>query len=78
MYEMLRKKGKATQHNRKKQHNTTRPYFSKKKLPRVGFEPMTVRLLGLRSYMYQLCMYTVLEVARQLTCMKCTCCTCNY
>ena len=33
IHEMLRKKGKATQHNRKtKQHNTTRPrqYFSKK------------------------------------------------
>ena len=36
---MLRKKGKATQHNRKtKQHNTTRPrqYFSKKKAASGG------------------------------------------
>ena len=47
---MLRKKGKATQHDRKKnQRNTTRPrqvFFREKKLPRVRFEPMTVRLLG--------------------------------
>ena len=52
---------KARQHNTTErqsnttQHNTTRPrqLFSKKtkkKLPRVGFEPTTVRLLGVRSY----------------------------
>ena len=48
IHEMLRKKGKATQHNRKtKQHNTTCPrqYFQSKKLPQVGLEPTTVRLL---------------------------------
>ena len=48
--QILRKKGKATQHNRKtKQYNTTRPrqvFFKDKKLPRVGFEPTTVSLLG--------------------------------
>ena len=42
IHEMLRKK--------ERQSNTTQlaqgSYFSKKKLPRVGFEPMTVRLLG--------------------------------
>ena len=50
-----RKEGKATQHNRKtKQHNTTQlaqdSCFQRKKLPRVEFEPTTVRLLGVRSY----------------------------
>ena len=45
--EMLRKKGKATQHNRKtKQYNTTCPRQLEKKLPRVGFEPTTIHLLG--------------------------------
>ena len=39
------------QHNTtERQSNTTQlaqgSYFSKKKLPRVGFEPTTVRLLG--------------------------------
>ena len=47
-----RKEGKATQHNGKtKQHITTQlSYFQRKKMPRVGFEPMTMRLLGVRSY----------------------------
>ena len=44
IHEMLRKKGKATQHNRKtKQHNTTQPrqlFF--KELPRVGHTYMLV------------------------------------
>ena len=48
IHEMLREKDKATEHNRKTK--TTQlaqgSYFSKKKLPRVGFEPTTVRLLG--------------------------------
>ena len=48
-----RRQGNTTQHNTT-QHNTTQlaqdSYFSKKKLPRVGFEPTTVRLLGVCSY----------------------------
>ena len=47
---MLRKKGKAIQHNRKKQatqHNSPKAvFFKEKRLPQVGLEPTTVRLLG--------------------------------
>ena len=41
IHEMLRKKDKATQHNSPKA-----VFFKEKKLPRVGLEPTTVRLLG--------------------------------
>ena len=59
---MLRKKGKATQHNRKtKQHNTTRPrqYFSKKKAASGGTRTHDRLLARRRSisllYMLMLC-----------------------
>ena len=58
IHEMLRKKGKATQHNRKtKQHNTTRPrqYFSKKKAASGGTRTHD-RLLARR--MYDITVYT--------------------
>ena len=50
-----RRQGNTTQQKDKaKQHNTTQlaqdSYFQRKKLPRVGFEPTSVRLLGVRSY----------------------------
>ena len=53
IHEMLRKKGKATQHNRKtKQHNTTRPrqYFSKKKAVSGGTRTHDRPLARRRSY----------------------------
>ena len=53
IHEMLRKKGKATQHNRKtKQHNTTRPrqYFSKKKAASGGTRTHDRLLARRRSY----------------------------
>ena len=52
IHEMLRKKERKTRqhHTTERQSNTTQlaqdSYFSKKKLPRVGFEPTTVSLLG--------------------------------
>ena len=42
-HEMLRKKGKATQHDR----TCPRQLFFKEKTASVGFEPTTVRLLGI-------------------------------
>ena len=53
IHETLRKK--ARQHNitERKSHTTQLAqdsYFSRKKLPRVGLEPTTVCLLGVRSY----------------------------
>ena len=53
IHEMLRKKGKATQHNRKtKEHNTTRPrqYFSKKKAASGGTRTHDRLLARRRSY----------------------------
>ena len=53
IHEMLRKKGKATQHNRKtKQHNTTRPrqFFSKKKAASGGTQTHDRPLARRRSY----------------------------
>ena len=50
---MLEKKARQ-RNTRERQSNTTQlaqgSYFSKKKLPWVGFKPMAVRLLGVRSY----------------------------
>ena len=48
IHEMLRKKGNATQQKDKAtQHNSPKVViFRRKKLPWVGFEPTTVRLLG--------------------------------
>ena len=55
IYEMLGKRqGNTTQQKDEATHNTTQlardSYFQRKKLPRLGFEPTTVRLLGVRPY----------------------------
>ena len=50
IHEMLREKERQGNTTTERQSNTTQlaqgSYFSKKKLPWVGFEPTTVRLLG--------------------------------
>ena len=55
IHKMLRKKGQTTQHSRRQSNITqlAQAGILKRKLPLVGFEPMTVCLLG-DGHSYQL------------------------